>query len=138
PYFRANSLFFDPNILGRFLVVVILLVVPLAAWSTRTREARVALAVVVVAWLGLVTTLSQSSFGALLVGLAVLVGVRGGGRRIAFAVAALVAAGVVLVIALPGTLQLNLDSAASVRKATSGRSDLVSGGAALFAERPLL
>ena len=37
PYFRVNSLFFDPNIYGRFLVVVM---VCLAAWLLWTRVSR--------------------------------------------------------------------------------------------------
>jgi putative inorganic carbon (HCO3(-)) transporter len=108
-YFRVNSLFFDPNIFGRFLVVVMLLLVPVAAWSRNRSETRASIAVLVVVFLGLVTTLSQSSF----------------------------AAGAVVVIAFPGALGLNLDTAGSVRKATSGRSDLVEGGAKLFWRRPV-
>jgi O-Antigen ligase len=138
PYFRVNSLFFDPNIFGRFLVVVLLLLAPVAAWSTDRRRTAAAVAVLVVVWLGLLATLSQSSLGALLVGLAVLTAAAGAGRRIAVPAAVLVTAGVVLVVAFPGALRLQLDSAGSVRKATSGRSDLVSGGADLFAKRPLV
>jgi O-antigen ligase len=138
PYFRANSLFFDPNIFGRYLVVVMLLVAPVAGWASSARRAAAAAAVLTIAWVGLLTTLSQSSFGSLLGGLAVLVMARGVGRRIAVPAAAVIIAGLVLLLAFPGSLRLNLDSAGSVRKATSGRSDLVSGGTALFADRPVL
>ncbi|HMS61267.1 MAG TPA: hypothetical protein PKD63_03235 [Solirubrobacteraceae bacterium] len=71
-YFRVNSLFFDPNIYGRFLVVVLVLLVAWMLWRARPRD--VALGALVTAFLfgGLVLTLSQSSFAALLVGLAVL------------------------------------------------------------------
>jgi O-antigen ligase len=136
-YFRVNSLFFDPNIFGRFLVVVILLVTPVAAWSRRRADVQRAIVLIVVLFAGLLTTLSQSSFGALLAGLAVLSALRWSGRRVALLAGGVVVAGAVLVLAFPGALGLNLDKAGSVRKATSGRSDLVSGGAKLFAERPV-
>ncbi|HEU4974017.1 MAG TPA: O-antigen ligase family protein [Baekduia sp.] len=137
PYFRANSLFFDPNILGRFLVVVLLLVAPIAAWATDRRRIVPAVAVLVVVWLGLLTTLSQSSFGALLMGLAVLAGARWTGRRLAVAGGVVIGVLAVLVLVFPGLVGLHLDRSSSIRKATSGRSDLVSGAATLFADRPL-
>jgi putative inorganic carbon (HCO3(-)) transporter len=138
-YFRANSLFFDPNIFGRYLVMVILLVVPVAGWARSGRWTALALGVVAVAWLGLLTTLSQSSYVALLGGLALLAVASGLPRRVALPAAALLAvAVVVLIVALPGAVRLNPEQAGSVRKATSGRSDLVRGGASLFTARPVL
>jgi O-antigen ligase len=136
-YFRVNSLFFDPNIFGRFLVVVILLLTPVVAWSRRMADVRRAALLIAVLFAGLLTTLSQSSFGALLVGLAVLAAIRGRGRHVAAIVVAAVVAGAIVVVAFPSALGVNLDKAGSVRKATSGRSDLVSGGAKLFARRPV-
>jgi putative inorganic carbon (HCO3(-)) transporter len=138
-YFRANSLFFDPNIFGRYLVMVILLVVPVAGWARSGRRTALALAVVAIAWLGLLTTLSQSSLVALLGGLALFAVACGLERRVAVPAAALLAAAVVvLIVAVPGAVRLNPEHAGSVRKATSGRSDLVSGGASLFAKRPVV
>ena len=72
-YFRVNSLFFDPNIYGRFLALVMIAVHHRRAVEPppprRARSARR-----VLAWLlaGLVTSFSQSSIAALLLGLAVL------------------------------------------------------------------
>jgi putative inorganic carbon (HCO3(-)) transporter len=137
PYFRANSLFFDPNILGRFLVVVLLLVAPVAAWASDRRRAGAAAAVLVVVWLGLLTTLSQTSFAALLVGLAVLAGARWTSRRVALVAGSAVGLLAIVVLAFPGLVGLHLDRAGSIRKATSGRSDLISGAASLFADRPV-
>ena len=72
-YFRVNSLFFDPNIYGRFLAhrdarcsSAWLL------WARRPREVVAGALLLAVLWGGLVLTFSQSSFAALLVGLAVL------------------------------------------------------------------
>lgn len=137
PYFRANSLFFDPNILGRFLVVVLLLVAPIAAWARDPRRIGAAVAALVVVWLGLLTTLSQTSFAALLVGLVVLAGARWSSRRVLLSAGSVLAVLVVLVVAVPSVAGLHLGSASSLRKATSGRSDLVSGAASLFGARPV-
>ena len=38
-YFRVNSLFFDPNIYGRFLIVVMIGVAAVVAWTSRSRTA---------------------------------------------------------------------------------------------------
>ena len=37
-YFRVNSLFFDPNIYGRFLAIVLVLLVAWMLWRVRTRD----------------------------------------------------------------------------------------------------
>lgn len=138
PYFRANSLFFDPNVYGRYLVVVILFVVAALAGSRRARTMTMAGGILALLWCGLLTALSSSSFIALLAGLAVLVALLGHGRVVAAAAGALVVAAAVLVVAFPTTVGLRPDSAGSVRKATSGRNKLITGGAELFAQRPLL
>src|SRR5436853_5844250 len=75
-YFRVNSLFFDPNIYGRFLAVVMAALAAMQLWARDWRVligASVALAVLLA---GLVLTFSQSSLAALLVALVVLAGLR--------------------------------------------------------------
>lgn len=132
-YFRVNSLFFDPNIYGRFLAIAIVLITGWMLWRSRTRD--VALAGLLVAFLfgGLVLTLSQSSFAALLAGLAVLGGLRWSVRWAVAASGAALVAG--LVIVALGTSVLEGSDGAG--RATSGRSDLIGGGVRLFADRPL-
>ena len=61
-YFRVNSLFFDPNIYGRFLAIVMVLVVAWLIWTRRARDALAGALVLAMLWGGLVLTLSQSSF----------------------------------------------------------------------------
>ncbi len=75
-YFRVNSLFFDPNIYGRFLALVMIAVSAIVLWRRRERD--VLLAGAVLLWLlaGLVTSFSQSSIAALLLGLALLAAYR--------------------------------------------------------------
>src|SRR4029078_2993050 len=75
-YFRVNSLFFDPNIYGRYLAIVMVILATLLLWSRRTRNVVWISVLLAVMWAGLVLSLSQSSFAALLVGLAVLAAVR--------------------------------------------------------------
>jgi O-antigen ligase len=133
-YFRTNSVFFDPNIYGRFLVVAMLAV---AAAMLRTARARLvgAGAVVLLAlWAGLVLTLSQSSYVALLAGLATLALLHWGVRRVAIPVAVVAAAGIALVLVAPGAVGIDLKNLDS---STSGRSGLVEGGGRLFSERPV-
>src|SRR5436305_4949461 len=80
-YFRVNSLFFDPNIYGRFLALVMIAVTVIVLWRSRRRD--LLLGGAVQAWLlaGLVTSFSQSSIAALLLGLAVLAAWRWHVRR---------------------------------------------------------
>jgi O-antigen ligase len=137
-YFRVNSLFFDPNIYGRFLAVVIIALTVVVLWRPSRRD--VIAGACVLAWLlaGLVTSFSQSSIAALLLGLAVLAAYRWDVRATLYATAAflLLAAGVLL--AAPSSLHFGLKgSGGSASNATSGRTKLISGGLELFAEDPL-
>jgi O-antigen ligase len=137
-YFRVNSLFFDPNIYGRFLALVMIAVTTVALWSSRRREVLVGAAVL--AWLlgGLVTSFSQSSIAALLLGLAVLAAWRWDVRGALYGSAALLAIALAIVLAAPASLHFGLKgSGGSTSNATSGRTKLISGGLELFARRPL-
>src|SRR3954451_19221419 len=136
-YFRVNSLFFDPNIYGRFLVVVMLLVVAWLLWARRVRDVFAGALVLAILWGGLVLTLSQSSFASLLVGLAVLGGMRWSARKAVALAAGLLVVGAAVVLLAPGTLRIDLGSSKSANSAMSGRYDLISGGAGLFADRPV-
>jgi O-antigen ligase len=137
-YFRVNSLFFDPNIYGRFLAMVMIGLGAMLLWPRRNRDVAIATASLAVLWAALVLSFSQSSFAALLVGLAVLAALRFGMRPVVAAVAAVGVIGLVVVVAAPGLIHLNLKSSRSVDKATSGRIDLMRGGLRMFTDRPLL
>src|SRR4029077_6469994 len=102
-YFRVNSLFFDPNIYGRFLALVMIAVTVVVLWRARGRE--LIACAVVLAWLlaGLVTSFSQSSIAALLLGLAVLAAWRWQLRATAYAASALVALALVIVLVAPSS-----------------------------------
>ena len=62
-------MFFDPDIFGRFLALVMVLLAAVLLYDRDQREQLIAVGVLAVLWAGLVLTLSRSSLGALLVGL---------------------------------------------------------------------
>ncbi|MBA3808880.1 MAG: O-antigen ligase family protein [Solirubrobacterales bacterium] len=137
-YFRVNSLFFDPNIYGRFLALVMIALSTLVLWGSRRRD--VLYAAGALAWLlaGLVTSFSQSSIAALLLGLAVLAAWRWDLRRTLYAALGLLALGAAVLALAPAGLHFGLKgSGGSTSNATSGRTKLISGGVELFAKRPL-
>jgi O-antigen ligase len=144
-YFRVNSVFFDPSIYGRFLalVMVALTTAVLARGFgayDRLRRRDVLIGGAVLLWLaaGLVTSFSQSSIAALVLGLAVLGAWSWGLRPAVYvSVAVLVLAGAFVALA-PSSLHFGLKgSGGSADNATNGRTNLVSGGLDLFAKRPL-
>lgn len=136
-YFRVNSLFWDPNIYGRYLALAITALVAALLW---TRDSRLVLRLGMVGlllWLGLVTTFSQSSFAALLGGMAALAALRWSLRWTLLACAAGVLAGAAFVIVAAGSLKIDLSTEQKLNKDTGGRANLVSEGIALFGDRPL-
>jgi O-antigen ligase len=137
-YFRVNSLFFDPSIYGRFLALVMIAATTAVLWGRARREQLIGAAIL--AWLlaGLVTSFSQSSIAALLLGLAVLAAWRWDVRGTVYVSVALVAVAGVVVLAAPASLHFGLTGAGgSASNATSGRTKLISGGLDLFVARPL-
>ncbi|MFL5581696.1 MAG: O-antigen ligase family protein [Gemmatimonadaceae bacterium] len=136
-YFRVNSLFFDPNIYGRFLALVMLGLAAVLLWERRPRAVWLATAGLAVLWGGLVLTLSQSSFAALLAGLCVLAALRFSFAKVLPVAVAAVAIGLIVVLAFPSSLRLDLGDSESIDDATSGRYELMRGGVDLAGDRPL-
>ena len=136
-YFRVNSLFFDPSIYGRFLSLVMIAVTVVVLWTRRRRDVLIGAAVLL--WLvgGLITSFSQSSIAALLLGLAVLAAWRWSARRTLYVSAALLAVAVLAVAFAPRGAHISVGGSQSANSATSGRSNLVRRGIDLFAARPL-
>jgi O-antigen ligase len=134
-YFRVNSLFFDPNIYGRFLAIVMVGLASALLWARRRRELLIAVCALAVLWCGLVLTFSQSSFAALLVGLLALAGVRFSPWRFRRPLAAAALLAVVLAVAFHGALHIG--SHRTLNKTSSGRLKLVRGGLSMFGDRPV-
>ncbi len=132
-YFRVNSIFFDPNILGRYLALAITAVGAYISWNNDRRVLALALAICTLMLLALAFSFSITSFAAVLAGLGTVALLRWGWRGAAIAAGI----GFVCLVALliaggPPTSDIQSD-----RGIDSGRSDLISGGIDLAAERPL-
>jgi putative inorganic carbon (HCO3(-)) transporter len=135
-YFRVNSLFFDPNIYGRFLAEVMIAVAAVLAWTARRRDIALLGIALAVMWAALVLTFSQSSFAALLAGLAVVAALRWSLRPVAMIAGAAIAVGA-LGVAAALAVRGDVPSPREVNRATVGRSNLVEGGLELWTDRPL-
>lgn len=133
-YFRVNSVFWDPNIYGRYLALVAVLAMSALMWARERRDLALLTTLVAVVWIGLVPTFSQSSFVALLAGLAVLAALKWSLRWTLVATAGLALAGVLVVLLAGGAEKISTDR---INIDTSGRANLVSGGIHLFAQRPV-
>lgn len=133
-YFRVNSLFWDPNIYGRYLAVVITVVAAAMAWSRELRRTWALAALAGVLWVALVLTYSQSSFLALLAGLAVLLAITWNLRTVLIAGATLAVAALAFVVLAGGVVKLDLQR---LNPQTAGRADLVTGGIELFGKKPV-
>jgi O-antigen ligase len=134
-YFRVNSLFFDPNIYGRFLAIVMVGLASTLLWARRQRDVLITAAALAVLWGGLVLTFSQSSFAALLVGLGVLAALRWNPFRQRWLLVG--AAALALAGAIVFADELHLTSRGAVHRTSGGRFKLVRGGLEMFVDRPL-
>lgn len=134
-YFRVNSLFFDPNIYGRFLAEVMIALAAMVAWTSKRRDIALLAIALAVMWASLVITFSQSSFAALLAGLAVIAALRWSLKPVAIIAAVALVLGAIggaVAVAVRG----DFPSPKEVNRATVGRSKLVTGGLELWTERP--
>jgi O-antigen ligase/polysaccharide polymerase Wzy-like membrane protein len=134
-YFRVNSLFYDPNVFGRYLALTLIALGAYLAWSDGSRLPILAAIVSGVLLGALTITYSISSFAALIAGLLVVVGLRWGVRRGVAAGAAILVCGAIFLVAT-GTGRENVSSNDSSSTTTSGRVNLVSGGLELAGDRP--
>jgi O-antigen ligase len=132
-YFRVNSLFWDPNIYGRYLALAIVLALGVLVWLRDWRRALALAAAIAVVFAGLTVAFSQSSFISLLLGIAALAALRWSLLWTAI-VAPLVAA-----VAVAGLLTIGsgADSDEPVAIKTEGRTTLIRGGLDLAERRPL-
>jgi putative inorganic carbon (hco3(-)) transporter len=132
-YFTVNSVFFDPDVFGRYLALTMVLLGVALLYRFPRREQTVVVGVLAVLWACLVLTLSRSSLGALLVGMAILAALRWRPSRALYVAVVVIAIGAAVVALTPNTFGLNQ----GLNGASSGRGGLVSGGLRLFGDRPL-
>ncbi len=135
-YFRVNSLFYDPNVLGRYLALTLVALGAYLAWARGRRLPIVAAVVSAVLLAALALTYSMTSFAALVAGLLVLVALRWSLRHALAATAAILVCGAIFLLA-SGTAERDLGSSKRVETTISGRGDLVKGGLNLARHRPV-
>ena len=135
-FFRVNSVFWDPSIYGRFLVIAMLPSVVLLARGRLARLTPAAALALALMWLGLLISFSQSSFAALLV-------VGAGGLFLLWrwqALIVVVAAAAVLAgiaVAQPQVRhRLQHHTIHGLNEASSGRASLVAQGIRIAEAHP--
>ena len=134
-YFRVNSIFKDPNVLGRNLALV---AVALATWVAWQRDDRRALWVTGAAMLlvaALAFSFSVTSAASLLAGLVTVAWFRWGSRAgLAAATACALCAVLTIVLAAD---EGSFGSERRLDETTSGRAGLIEGGIELAEKRPV-
>lgn len=133
-YFRVNSLFWDPNVYGRYLALAITMVAAALLWAKPNRESVILALVAGLLWLALMTTYSQSSFIALIAGLGTLIALRWSLKWVLAGVGVLAVGAILFGTFAGGLVKLDLGA---INKQTSGRANLVEGGFDLFEARPV-
>jgi hypothetical protein len=138
PFFRVNSVFWDPSVYGRYLTVAILAsLAGILLGGVRGRRVAGLYAVVVATWFGLLISFSQSSFVALAAGIVVAVAVAWG-RRATFALVALGLVTAAVVVAVPQIRdELVGKSRSGANRITSGRANLVGQGIRIALDHPI-
>jgi len=129
-YFRVTSLFGDPSLYGRHLVLGI--GVALALLATRRWRVWPLIALLAVMWAGLLFSYSQSSMVALLV-VTVLLAVATGDRRVRRAVALLTLAAALVGC---GYLAVQVADGESLNRITSDRTNRVEDAVRVIEEHP--
>jgi O-antigen ligase len=135
--YRVNSVFFDPSIYGRFLVVAMIATVVLIVRDRLSlRAGLAALAASAVLWLGLLISFSQSSFAALLVAVLALTAVAWRWKSL-FALAAVLVVAAGISVTQPRLMHaLRHHTVSGLNKATGGRASLIAVGIRIAEAHP--
>jgi len=137
PFYRVNSVFWDPSIYGRYLAVAILAALVPALFTRRGRELAALVGLIAFTWVGLLFSFSQSSFLALVVGVlaaATLVWRWKAALAVGLVAAVLLSVG----FATPRVRSTLLHkSKTSFNHATSGRASLVNQGVRIALAHPV-
>jgi hypothetical protein len=138
PFYRVNSVFWDPSIYGRFLMIAVIVALVAVVRGESKRLTLAAAAALIGIWAGLLLSYSQSSFAGLIVAVVVLLAVVW--RRAALLAAAFVA----LVLFSTGVANPNIQNAlvkrsgAALNRATSDRAGLVYNGIRIAVRNPVV
>jgi O-antigen ligase len=135
--FRVNSVFFDPSIYGRFLVIALIATAVLLVRGRLSLRASLALlAFTAVVWLGLLISFSQSSFAALFVAVFLLAAIVWRWKSL-FALAAVLVVAAGIAVTQPRIVHaLRHHTVSGLNKATSGRATLIAVGIKIAEAHP--
>jgi O-antigen ligase len=136
PFYRVNSVFWDPSIYGRFLVIAILACLVVVLFKRDQRLLIGATVAIAAIWAGLYFSYSQSSFAALVAGV-ILAVIFAWGRRglmLAAAAAVVVALGA---LAVPNVRHDVFGHGRGLNSATGGRGKLVRKGIRIAVNHPV-
>jgi hypothetical protein len=137
PFFRVNSVFYDPSVYGRFLVVAIAACLVVALHARASRVAYAAAAAIAALWIGLLFSFSQSSFAAL-VAVALLLAAMLWRWRAVLAVALVAVIVVGAGVSAPRIRSsIVRHSHSGLNHATSGRWKLATNGIKVAAHHPV-
>ena len=131
-FFRVTSLFGDPSLYGRHVVLAI--GVLLVALALRRVDLRLGLPLLVVLWAGLFFSYSQSSMAAL-IAVTLAVAAATGGRRVRLVVAGGLAAVLVAGAGYVASIEIRGDS---LRRETSDRTQRVEDTVRVVRENPVV
>jgi putative inorganic carbon (HCO3(-)) transporter len=137
-FFRVNSVFFDPSIYGRFLVIAIVPTVVLIVRGHSVRDGAAALAFAAVAWLGLLISFSQSSFAALGVAVFCAAAVAWRWKSLLALAAVLVVLGGVVATQPRLMHALRHHTTGGLNSATHGRASLIANGIRIAKAHPAI
>lgn len=136
-FFRVNGYFYDPNILGRYLAMAMLIALAVAWTRRRTDELLALAAATAVMAAGLFVTYSRSSTLMLMVGI-VLLAMRAAGTKRVLATAAIL---LVVVGGITFATSHEVRSAATdmdrLERVSEGRFGLMRGGLTIWADSPV-
>jgi putative inorganic carbon (HCO3(-)) transporter len=132
-YFRVNSVFFDPNIVGRYLSLTMTALGAYVAWGNTRRNLGLALVAFGLSLTALAFSFSITSFASTLAGLGMVALLRWGLRGAAGA-GAVLAVGLIALLIVGGTPTSDIQSD---RGFDSGHYSLVKGGLELAEDRPI-
>jgi O-antigen ligase len=137
PFYRVNSVFWDPSIYGRFLVVAILACL-VAVLFVRDRRVVIGGALAIAGiWAGLYFSYSQSSYAALVAGVVIAAIFAWGRRGILLAVAVGIVA-VAGALAVPNVRHDVFGHSRGLNSTTSGRGKLVRTGTKIAVHHPVV
>jgi O-antigen ligase len=140
PFFRVNSVFWDPSMYGRFLVITILLALVLLLFEVWRRLQWAIVVLIGGLWAGLLISFSQSSFAALVVGVIAAAAVAWRWRSltaVGVATVMLIAVGVAASVGRTADREVVVAAPARIDRATSGRFQLVRNGLRIATDHPL-